>query len=78
VNDRRVPRVFSIPAGATFLPTLADAVLSGVLIPDFVWNGDPLEVTSAADQVWIGGRAIEMRSRQTELRDRYLHRTAAR
>ena len=43
-----------------------------------LWDGDPLEVTSAADQVWIGGRAIEMRSRQTELRDRYLHRTAAR
>ena len=37
-----------------------------------LWDGDPLEVTSAADQVWIDGRAIEMRSRQTELRDRYL------
>ena len=43
-----------------------------------LWNGDPLEVTSAADQVWIDGRAIEMRSRQTELRDRYLHRSASR
>jgi imidazolonepropionase-like amidohydrolase len=39
-----------------------------------LWNGDPLEVTSAADQVWIGGRSVEMRSRQTELRDRYLKR----
>jgi hypothetical protein len=39
-----------------------------------LWSGDPLEVTSAADQVWIGGRAVEMRSRQTELRDRYLKR----
>jgi hypothetical protein len=39
-----------------------------------LWSGDPLEVTSAADQVWIAGRAIEMRSRQTELRDRYLKR----
>jgi hypothetical protein len=43
-----------------------------------LWSGDPLEVTSAADQVWIGGHAMEMRSRQTELRDRYLHRSAAR
>jgi hypothetical protein len=41
-----------------------------------LWSGDPLEVTSAADQVWIGGRAIEMRSRQTELRDRYQRRAA--
>jgi imidazolonepropionase-like amidohydrolase len=39
-----------------------------------LWSGDPLEVTSAADQVWIGGRAVEMRSRQTELRARYLQR----
>ena len=36
-----------------------------------LWDGDPLEVTSAADQVWIEGRAIAMRSRQTELLDRY-------
>jgi imidazolonepropionase-like amidohydrolase len=42
-----------------------------------LWDGDPLEVTSAADQVWIGGRAFEMRSRQTELRDRYLRRAQA-
>lgn len=39
-----------------------------------LWSADPLEVTSAADQVWIGGRALEMRSRQTELRQRYLRR----
>jgi hypothetical protein len=39
-----------------------------------LWNGDPLEVTSAADQVWIAGKPVEMRSRQTELRERYLKR----
>lgn len=37
-----------------------------------LWSGDPLEVSSVALQVWMNGRAIEMRSRQTELRDRYL------
>ena len=37
-----------------------------------LWSGDPLEVTSVAEQVWIAGAAVEMRSRQTELRDRYL------
>ena len=40
-----------------------------------LWSGDPLEVNTVALQVWMDGRAIEMRSRQTELRDRYL-RTA--
>jgi hypothetical protein len=44
-------------------------------IADLVlWSGDPLEVTSIADQVWINGRAVDMRSRQTDLRDRYLQR----
>lgn len=36
-----------------------------------LWSGDPLEVTSVAEQVWIAGRPQSMRSRQTELRDRY-------
>jgi len=39
-----------------------------------LWSGDPLEVTTVAEQVWIAGRPVEMRSRQTELRDRYLER----
>jgi imidazolonepropionase-like amidohydrolase len=37
-----------------------------------VWSGDPLEVTSFADAVFIRGRQVPMTSRQTELRDRYL------
>ena len=36
-----------------------------------LWSGDPLEVTTVAEQVWIDGKAQPMRSRQTELRDRY-------
>lgn len=37
-----------------------------------LWSGDPLDVASVARQAWFDGRAIEMRSRQTDLRDRYL------
>jgi len=48
----------------------------GRIAPGFVadlvlWSGDPLEVTTVAEQVWIDGRAQSMRSRQTDLRDRY-------
>jgi len=39
-----------------------------------LWSGDPLEVTTVAEQVWIAGHPVTMRSRQTELRDRYLER----
>ena len=38
-----------------------------------LWSGDPLDVANIARHVWLDGRAIPMRSRQTELRDRYLH-----
>jgi imidazolonepropionase-like amidohydrolase len=37
-----------------------------------LWSGDPLEVTSVAEMVVINGSVMEMKSRQTELRDRYL------
>lgn len=39
-----------------------------------IWDGDPLEVTTSADQVFIQGKAVEMVSRQTRLRDRYLNK----
>jgi imidazolonepropionase-like amidohydrolase len=42
-----------------------------------LWDGDPLEVSTLADQVWISGRSVEMKSRQTELRDRYLEKLKA-
>jgi imidazolonepropionase-like amidohydrolase len=49
----------------------------GTLAPEsradlVIWSGDPLEVTSVAEQVVIGGRPVPMVSRQTLLRDRYL------
>jgi imidazolonepropionase-like amidohydrolase len=37
-----------------------------------VWSGDRLEVTSAADQVIIAGKIIEMVASQTLLWGRYL------
>ena len=42
-----------------------------------LWSGDPLEVTTVAQSVWIAGNPVTMRSRQTELRDRYLERVKA-
>lgn len=37
-----------------------------------LWDGDPLEIESQPVAIWIDGRPQPMRSRQTELRDRYL------
>ncbi len=38
-----------------------------------VWNGDPLELTSQPQHVIIRGEEIPLVSRQTRLRDRYMH-----
>lgn len=66
-------------AGLTRVPAEAFGVSGtlGTIAPgkraDLVlWSGDPLEVNAVAVQVWMDGRAVPMRSRQTELRDRYL------
>ncbi|RWM10309.1 double-strand break repair protein AddB [Mesorhizobium sp.] len=40
-------RVLSIPPGAPFLPTLAEALLDGRLIPGFRFDGDPLALADA-------------------------------
>ena len=37
-----------------------------------IWPGDPLELTNYAEQVFIKGESVDMVSRQTLLRDRYL------
>ena len=39
-----------------------------VLLPT---DGDPLEVTTLPEQVYVGGQAVPTTSRQTLLRDRY-------
>lgn len=43
----RAPRLFTVPASAPFLATLAGALLDGVLVPGFAPRGDPLALASA-------------------------------
>ena len=42
-----------------------------------LWSGDPLEVTTLAERVFIEGQSEPMESRQTLLRDRYLEKLRA-
>jgi hypothetical protein len=39
-----------------------------------VWGGDPLEIMTPVQHVFIRGREIPLVSRQTQLRDRYMDR----
>ncbi|HEU0055235.1 MAG TPA: amidohydrolase family protein [Longimicrobium sp.] len=38
-----------------------------------VWSGDPLEMLTRVEHVFIRGREIPLVSRETQLRDRYMH-----
>lgn len=63
-----------VPAEVFGLGDRSGTIAVGKRADLVLWSGDPLDVSSVASQVWFDGRAISMRSRQTELRDRYMRR----
>ncbi len=65
-----------VPAETLGVGDRIGSIAPGKFADLVLWSGDPLEVSSTAQQVWLGGSAIPMRSRQTELRDRYLRADA--
>jgi ATP-dependent helicase/nuclease subunit B len=56
------PRVFTIPPGARFLPTLAEALLSGKIVPGFGLDDDPLKLADATIYVPTRRAARALRS----------------
>ena len=67
------------PAAIYGLDNIMGSLEPGKQASFVIWDGDPLEVTTSATQVFSTGRALPMKSRQTELRDRYAkpHKAAA-
>ena len=56
-------RVFGLSDRGALEPgRRADAVL---------WSGDPLELSTSVQALWIGGRSVALESRQTQLLERY-------
>ncbi|WP_298912570.1 amidohydrolase [uncultured Algimonas sp.] len=67
--DAAMRAVTTVPAGWFGIDLGRRAV--GEAATMVVWDGDPLEVTSAPTAIFIDGEAVPMVSRMTALRDRY-------
>lgn len=75
-RDAALAAITLQPAQILGLSTVLGSIEPGKIADLVLWDGDPLDVTSAATAVWIDGRTMPMTSRQTVLRDRYLKRPA--
>jgi imidazolonepropionase-like amidohydrolase len=63
--------ITSAPAEAIGLGGQLGSLRNGRRADVVLWSGDPLEMTSAAEAVWIDGIRQPLETRQTKLRDRY-------
>jgi imidazolonepropionase-like amidohydrolase len=72
--DVALSAITSVPARAYGMDAHYGTVAPGKVANLVVWNGDPFELSERPVAVWVRGKPIEMRSRQTELRDRYMPR----
>jgi hypothetical protein len=75
--DAALAAITSVPADIFGVGATHGRIAVGQSADLVLWSGDPLEVSTVAEQVWIAGRSIQMKSRQTELRDRYVERVKA-
>jgi imidazolonepropionase-like amidohydrolase len=64
--------ITAVPAQIWGLGAHCGALAPGYDADLVVWDGDPLEPTSAPLAVWIAGKEVSLKTRQTELRDRYM------
>ncbi len=70
-HDDALAAITRVPADIFGMPDLG-RLTPGAIADVVVWDGDPLEVTSAPTAVIIDGVETSLESRQTKLRDRYL------
>jgi imidazolonepropionase-like amidohydrolase len=69
--DAALAAMTSVPAKIWGIADRSGTLAPGQDADVVIWNGDPLELSSYPDAVFIRGREMPKTSRQLELRDRY-------
>lgn len=69
--DQAFATISSVPAEIAGVGTDIGSLRPGRRGDVVIWDGDPLELTSGVQAVWIDGVKQSLVSRQTRLRDRY-------
>lgn len=73
--DQAFATISSVPADIAGLGGEIGSLRAGREADVVIWDGDPLELTSGVQAVWIDGVKQSLVSRQTRLRDRYANPT---
>lgn len=69
--DQAFATISSVPADIAGVGADIGSLRAGRRGDVVIWDGDPLELTSGVQAVWIDGLKQSLVSRQTRLRDRY-------
>jgi len=73
--DQAFATISSVPADIAGVGADLGSLRAGRRADVVIWDGDPLELTSGVQAVWIDGVKQSLVSRQTRLRDRYANPT---
>ncbi|MCP1728373.1 imidazolonepropionase-like amidohydrolase [Natronospira proteinivora] len=71
-HEAAMAAIMSVPADIWSIEDRVGRLESGLEADLVIWDGDPLDVTSYPDHVFIRGAEMPMETRHTRLRDRYL------
>lgn len=69
--DVALAAVTSVPAEIAGRGDDYGRIAPGMVASVALWNGDPFETTTSLSRLWVRGRDVPLRSRQTELFERY-------
>lgn len=70
-HEQAIASITEVPA-RVFGQADRGRVEAGAVADLALWSGDPLELSTSLEELWIDGHSVDLRTRQTELARKYL------